>query len=108
MPSFYTEKLIERCREELKLNLPEGTTIRRTKAGRHQKAAGAWSWYFWHPDHPHLINIGGYDTVKNLARAKKLVSWCDDYTRSIGWCPNLSNSSIYNKLQNTPSWMPNL
>jgi hypothetical protein len=27
---------------------PANAVIRRTRAGRHQRSAGAWSWFLWH------------------------------------------------------------
>lgn len=28
---------------------PDDYEIKRTRAGRHQRSAGAWSWFLWHP-----------------------------------------------------------
>ena len=68
-----SSKLIKRLKA-LGLNIPEGTYISRTKAGRNQKAAGAWSWNLCHADSSHagLTNIGSCYTVRDCVRAKQL------------------------------------
>jgi hypothetical protein len=40
-----SERLLARLRDELGLDLPEDTVIRRTYAGYWQRSRGAWSWF---------------------------------------------------------------
>lgn len=42
------ERLLTRLRR-MGLDIPEGSAVRRTYAGKHQRAAGAWSWYLVDP-----------------------------------------------------------
>lgn len=39
------EKLRQKLNKELDLNIPEDAKFKRVYAGRHQVAAGAWSWF---------------------------------------------------------------
>lgn len=77
--SFYTKKLIRRLRE-MGFNIPEGTTVQRTYAGRHQRSAGAYSWTFQHIDSKYfgVGNIGSMYLIKDLARAKKICVYKHD------------------------------
>jgi len=54
------------------VDLPEGTTLHRTYAGRLQKQAGAWTWYAVGPNGEDL-NFGSYCTVGELLRAPRLL-----------------------------------
>lgn len=44
------DRLIQRLRTENGLEVPEGTHVRRTYAGRAQREAGAWVWRLHLPD----------------------------------------------------------
>ncbi len=44
-----SERMLALLRER-GLDIPEGSEIRRTYAGRVQRAEGAWSWFVWHPE----------------------------------------------------------
>lgn len=50
--------------------IPDGSVIRRTYAGRVQREAGAWSWTLLGPDAKELI--GGYVPVTTLLKAHHL------------------------------------
>ena len=47
------------------LQISERAEIRRTRAGRHQRAAGAWSWWIHDPEYIGRTT-GGYETVGQL------------------------------------------
>lgn len=71
-----TERLLVRLREMgLDQELPDGTVIRRTYAGRVQRAQGAWSW-FAVPESfvPGLTDVGSQVPVTELLRARRLVA----------------------------------
>jgi len=68
---FYTKKLLKRLREELGLDIPEDTVIHRTRAGRHQLAAGGWCWWI---SLRTGATIGSFYTVKELAKSPYLSS----------------------------------
>ncbi len=46
-----SERIVKRLREDHGLadRVPDGSTIKRTHAGRHMRAWGAWSWYLVSP-----------------------------------------------------------
>lgn len=56
--------------------IPPDCTIERTRAGRNQQAAGAWSWYLWsQQDHEAarvLMMRGSCCTARSVARARKV------------------------------------
>lgn len=67
------ERLITRLNEECGTDMPLNCELRRTYSGRHQRAAGAWSWWIT----PHAGRwkghaVGGYASVTELLRAKGL------------------------------------
>lgn len=68
-------KLIDRLRKRCQaagLELPEGVQIRRTHAGRHQLACGAWKWFLITADgHIYSPNLKGQ--VGSQFRASDLV-----------------------------------
>ena len=66
-----SERFIQRCRDELKLNLPDGTFVRRTYAGYWQRAAGAMSWTFAHK-HEYIGEIGSQWSITELMKAPRL------------------------------------
>lgn len=69
-PSRLSVDLARRVRDELGIPLrwePNAIFIRRTRAGRHQRAAGAWSWVF----HP-ASHIGSAERASDLLKAPKL------------------------------------
>lgn len=37
---------------------PDDLEIRRIRAGRHQRSAGAWSWFLWSPSAPLAFDVG--------------------------------------------------
>lgn len=61
-----TEKLLAQLREA-GLDLPEGASIVRTRAGHQQVNAGAWSWALLGPDNEDL-RIGSQWPVGDLLR----------------------------------------
>jgi hypothetical protein len=63
-----SERLLARLRA-MGVDLPEDATICRTYAGRHQRAAGAWTWYAWSATRGNLGGIGSHSTVNELVRA---------------------------------------
>lgn len=84
-----SEKLQRRMRQELSLEMPADSAIRRTYAGRHQRAAGAFIWtletedrrsgfFGWHV-------VGSQYTVRELMRARKIE--IDKSFGDIGICP---------------------
>ncbi len=71
---FYSRKLIERCRSELGIDLPDDVYIYRTRAGWNNLSAGAFRWTFESKTNPLMCNnIGSQHTVKECARAARLV-----------------------------------
>ena len=67
-----SERLLQRLRNEGVLDIPEGTVIHRTHAGRLQKRAGAWAWFAVGPDGGEIC--GGYEPVSALAKKKHLTA----------------------------------
>lgn len=65
-------KLLEKIRQDTGMDIPEGTVIKRTFAGRRQLQAGAISWFMYHRDHSHLLDYGSCEPVTSLLKAKKL------------------------------------
>jgi len=70
-----SEKLIQRLKTELAIEIPDGTIIRTLHTGRHQKAAGAWSWCLWNTgkSHDDMARYGSTYTVAQCLKAKTLV-----------------------------------
>lgn len=77
-----SEKLIERLKKQLAMDLPGGTTIKTLHTGRHQKASGAWSWMLWNQDHTAnwVTSYGSCYTVTELLRSKKLAILRDTHS----------------------------
>lgn len=71
-----SQKLISRIREELKVDLPEDTVIRRTHAGRNQKGNGAWVWFLYSPTRSYISTYGSAYTVTELLKQKELELYC--------------------------------
>lgn len=71
-PSYNVRKLITRLRE-LGVSLPDDAMVIRVRAGRWQRADGAWSWFFAHNAH-----IGSQWPVHELIKAKKLSLYYQD------------------------------
>lgn len=67
-----SEKLIYRLRAECEIKVPDGTIIRRTYAGRNQKAGGAWAWYLWHNETDKILELGSCYTVTELCGSSKI------------------------------------
>lgn len=64
-------KLVLRLQKEAPFKVTNSTKIKRTRAGRNQLAAGAWSWTL--DDYPRsIVQAGSCDTVTACLRAKKL------------------------------------
>ncbi len=64
--------MLERLRSELNINLPDDTVIRRTYAGYWQKAAGAFSWFFYSPSETITYDVGSSERVRDLVMCKKI------------------------------------
>lgn len=73
-----TEHLLHRLSDEARVDVPEGTTVHRTYAGRLQRQAGAWSWFALRPDGREVC--GSHYSVVALLKAKSLVAAVDKYT----------------------------
>lgn len=69
------ERLIARLRE-MGVEIPDGAQLRRTYAGRHQRSAGAWSWYLVDAD-GHELHIGSQISVTDLLKETTLHTWQD-------------------------------
>jgi hypothetical protein len=67
-----SQKLINRIKKELGLDLPEDTEIRRTRAGSWQKSGGALSWFLYAKSDAQISNYGSTETVGELLKAKEL------------------------------------
>ena len=81
-PVKSTDKLLKRLRDELKLNISPGSTIERTRAGIHQRRMDAMSWFLIYGNDVKLDDIrelGSYETVGELLKAKKLRIYNDDF-----------------------------
>lgn len=52
------------------VKLSDAATICRTYAGRHQRAAGSWTWYVDDPQT--LVQIGGYEPLGDLLKCPNL------------------------------------
>lgn len=68
-----SQKLIQRLKTELGIDIPDDVVIKTLRTGRHQKAAGAWSWCLWSTEHTNVTNIGSTYTVADLIKAPKIV-----------------------------------
>lgn len=64
-----SEILLDKIRA-LGVPLGPNTIIRSTRAGRHERAAGACSWFVWHADI--CGDVIGYDHVTDLAQCPNL------------------------------------
>lgn len=76
-----SERLLIRLKDELGLNIPPGSIIRRTYAGHWLRSGGAFSWMVEGPDGRSIIpEIGSSFRVKDLLKAPALTiedSWGD-------------------------------
>lgn len=63
-----TDVLLRRLRAA-GLDIPPGSTVRRTRAGHVQRSAGAWSWFIEGPDGREL-GIGSQYAVATLLKSK--------------------------------------
>jgi len=71
-----SERLLQRLRNELKIDLSPAARIVRSRAGHWQKSCGAWLW--WVEDERRLqyhVNLGSQERVRDLVR-------CPNLTRS--------------------------
>ncbi len=77
----YTKKLIQRVRDELKIELPDDVRVRCCRPGRSGLTAGAFRWVFESPTRIILAlgDIGSVYTVLECSKAAKLE------TISEGW-----------------------
>ena len=71
-----SEKFIKRLQVECRLTFPANSKFKRTYAGRHQKAAGAFVWII---ERPRLHLVAGYETVGKLIKRKRLTAEYYDY-----------------------------
>ena len=72
-----SEKIIDRLRV-LGFAVPEGTEVRRTYAGLHQRRDGAWSWFLEYPEPvPGLRDIGSVWPLRDLLRWRLMVTRSD-------------------------------
>ena len=72
-----SETLLRRLRDELLLKIPPTASIHRTRAGKHQMAAGSWLW--WVDENP---SIGSYCRVTDLIKTPILTAdivWSGGY-----------------------------
>jgi hypothetical protein len=69
-----SEKLIQRIKTELGIDIPDGTIVKTLHTGRHQKAAGAWSWSLYNSlfTQSDMSRYGSSYTVAQCLKAKKL------------------------------------
>lgn len=74
-----SEKLILRLKNELELEIPDGTIIKSLRTGKIQKSAGAWSWCLYNTNHGWITNYGSQYTVSELLKQKAL-SWATNVT----------------------------
>lgn len=65
-----SEKLLERLRSELGLEIPEGCVLRPLRRGRWGMASGAWAWEVT-GERLHW-NVGSEDTIRDCLKSKKL------------------------------------
>jgi hypothetical protein len=75
MAQKISERLVDRLRTELKVDLPDGTVAQRLYPGRHQRACGAWVWSLWHPDTKFCAVgcIGSIYPMKDIVTAHSIV-----------------------------------
>lgn len=76
-----TQHLLHRLSDEAGGDVPEGTTVHRTYAGRLQRQAGAWSWFALRPDGREVC--GSHYSVVALLKAKSLTATFDPDSGSI-------------------------
>ena len=72
-----TATLVERLRTECGIEVPVGSTLHRTHAGRVQRQAGAWSWFLLSPEGAEVC--GSPHPVQALLKAPALVSYVPHY-----------------------------
>lgn len=65
--------------EEMSLDLPEGTRLIPTRAGRHQRSQGAWRWVALGPEGV-PIKLGSHSTMAELLAADRLIATYDPDT----------------------------
>lgn len=61
-----TRKMLDKLRS-LGVKLSSEAVIRRVYAGRHQRAAGAWSWFVYDPERP-ALQLGSQFSCTELLR----------------------------------------
>jgi hypothetical protein len=69
-------RLIRRLREKHGIDIPDSAYVRRTGAGRHQLAGGAWRWHMFASDdagHLVLMPYGSQYTITELLRCRAWV-----------------------------------
>ncbi len=64
------EQIVKKLQDRWDIKFTGKPSIHRTRAGRHQRACGAWSWYLWSDDdhNPHRGNIGSQYPAKQIAK----------------------------------------
>ena len=75
-----SEEFMNRLRVECGLVFPAHSKLKRTYAGRHQKASGAFVWVI---ERPGLPLIAGYETVNRLIKRKCITAEYCDYVDAI-------------------------
>ena len=70
-----SEKLVERLRTDLHMNIPKSIRAVRVRSGYWQLAAGAWRWTL--EGNP---SIGSCDTMRDCVECETLTAYRDDHT----------------------------
>lgn len=75
MSSRLLSRLVRRLREEHDLDLEDDLSMFRTRAGRHQRAAGAWAWFVL--DSKNREVLASQYPISELVKAPKLTVYRD-------------------------------
>ena len=75
-----SEKLIQRLRETVLPNLPDGARAERTYRGRWQAEAGVFSWILF-DEKGRAMSIGSEETMLECVTCRKLTTRLDPWTR---------------------------
>ncbi len=79
-----SERLLDRLRKELSLEIPRKAYIKRTYAGCWQKSAGAFLWIIYDDRGWLYPMIGSCQTVTELLKCNKLDTCCLDDIEIMG------------------------
>lgn len=82
----YSDQIIKRIKAELGIKLPRGARCERTRYGRNQLAAGAWSWRIVDGS-GRLTRFGSPCQMKYVAMAGRIVAYSPRGSNDVEFWP---------------------